>query len=94
MELLRGTSDLPEPNEKEKPGLGAKIDRAAEAIAEPELLPDVTAPPTTTTAPTTSVTVVAPTMSTDSRPWYVFAATVVIGLVGIVYLRLRGGPAA
>ena len=81
--------------EQEKPGLGPKIDRSASAIVEPELPATVNlAAPVAPPAGPTSVTVVAPTTSFDTRPWYAFAATVVIGLVGIVYLRLRGGPTA
>jgi hypothetical protein len=91
VKLLQSAKDLPEPEEKEKPGLGAKIDRAAEVIVEPELLPDVVAPPESSGEPLVVSSKVTETI--DNRPWYVFAATVVIGLAGIAYLRLRGGPA-
>jgi hypothetical protein len=91
VELLRAGKDLPEPDEKEKPGLGAKIDRTAEAVAEPELLPDLVAPPETSGEPVIVSSTVTETI--DNRPWYVFAATILIGLAGIVYLRMRGGPA-
>lgn len=89
-DAIAGRGALPAPDEKETPGLGPVADRSqtVQQGISTNSTPDV--------APTLDRPDVAlpPEVAADLRPWWAFAATVVIGLSGIVFLRLRAEAAA
>jgi hypothetical protein len=84
-DALAGRAKLPAPDEKETPGLGPVVERSgtAEPVSATNSAPEESAPviPSDAAPPRT--------VAKDMRPWWAFAATVVIGLGGIVFLRLR-----